>query len=192
MSLRDRVEAQWYGRATWLLVLAPLSYLLSVLIPIRRRRLQARAQQLGIPVIVVGNISVGGTGKTPLIAALCQQLQKQGFSPGIISRGYGSELETSTLLPHDASPETFGDEPVMLAKDTGCPVVVGPHRNDSIQLLKERLQCDVILSDDGLQHYQMHRDIEIAVIDAQKGFGNGWLLPVGPLREQPELSLIHI
>lgn len=135
-------------------------------------------------VIVVGNVVVGGTGKTPFIIWLVKQLKAQNLSVGIISRGYGSKNEQwPKWVTRESSPNVVGDEPYMLAMQTGCPVAVAPQRCDALELMSKKTQCDVIISDDGLQHYALPRDIEVAVIDAQRQFGNGWCLPAGPLRE---------
>ena len=129
---------------------------------------------------------MGGTGKTPLVAWLAEHLIKQGFKPGIISRGYGG---SATNWPIQVSPESdpvlVGDEPVMLAKRTGCPLWVGPDRPATAKALLAASDCDIIISDDGLQHYALERDLEIAVIDGERGLGNGFCLPAGSLRERP-------
>jgi len=138
-------------------------------------------------VVVVGNIVVGGTGKTPFIIWLAKQLQQRNLKVGIISRGYGA---TQQNWPHWVTDQSqaaeCGDEPLMLAKQTGCPVAVSPKRIEAIKLLETKTQCDVVISDDGLQHYAMARDIEIVLIDAQRQFGNGFCMPSGPLREPLE------
>lgn len=180
-----RVERQWYGRPTWLLALAPLSVLFGVLAWCRRWWLLRRSVKPPLPLLVVGNISVGGTGKTPVIVALVQHLQKQGLRPGVITRGYGgkaSECRTVTALD---DPGLCGDEPVLIAGLAGCPVVVGRDRVAAAQYLVAHHCCDLILSDDGLQHYRLQRDWELVVLDGARGLGNGWRLPVGPLRESP-------
>lgn len=140
--------------------------------------------RLPVPVIVVGNISVGGTGKTPLTLALVQWLREAGLQPGIISRGHGgSGPEAMAVLPH-SDPAQCGDEPVLLARRAACPVWIGRRRVAAGHgLLAAHPQVDVILADDGLQHYALARDMEIAVVDGVRGLGNGWLLPAGPLRE---------
>lgn len=140
---------------------------------------------LPVPVIVVGNISVGGTGKTPLVIALVELLRNHGYSPGVTTRGYGGENITSPQpVTVDSDPYAVSDEAVLLAMRGRCPVVVGRDRVAAAILLHEQ-GCDVVLSDDGLQHYRLWRDIEIAVIDGARGLGNGYLLPAGPLREPP-------
>ena len=139
---------------------------------------------LPVPVIVVGNITVGGTGKTPFIIWLAKELQTRGYGVGIISRGYGGSAEDWPQRVDSSSDSALvGDEPVLLARATGCPVAVGPDRVAAAQALINKEQADVILSDDGLQHYPLNRLIEIAVVDGERGLGNGFSLPAGPLRE---------
>lgn len=142
-----------------------------------------RTHRLTVPVIVVGNITVGGTGKTPLVAWLCAYLESNGFRPGIISRGYKGQVTAPKRVTAGSNPKTFGDEPVLLARKTGAPVYTSANRVEAAKHLLAENQCDVLISDDGLQHYRMGRDIEIAVIDGWRRFGNGFLLPAGPLRE---------
>lgn len=138
-----------------------------------------------VPVIVVGNLSVGGTGKTPVVIWLAQTLRARGYTPGIVSRGYGGSGQLSAVQP-TSSPELVGDEPVLIAARTQCPVWVGRDRSAAVQrLLTGNPQVDVIISDDGLQHYRLARDCEIVVIDAGRQFGNRLMLPAGPLREPP-------
>lgn len=182
-DLRASIERQWYGKPHWLLLLAPLVLLFIVLSSLRRLLLTRHAKKCAVPVVVVGNIAVGGTGKTPVIIALAKAFTAAGYKPGVIARGYGAKILTSQLLPDNAQPNRFGDEPVLIARATHCSVAVGPNRVESVALLNKQRGCDVILSDDGLQHYRLHRDIEIAVIDGARQLGNGWRLPVGPLRE---------
>lgn len=136
-----------------------------------------------VPVVVVGNLTVGGTGKTPLVIRLAQDLRKRGRRPGIISRGYRGGGTGVTEVGSAADPALVGDEPVLLARRAGCPVYVGRDRTAAAQALLSRYpDCNVILSDDGLQHYRLRRDIEIVVFD-ERGTMNGWCLPAGPLRE---------
>ncbi|MCW8908740.1 MAG: tetraacyldisaccharide 4'-kinase [Sedimenticola sp.] len=177
----------WYSDNRLSLVLLPLALLFRVLAWLRRRAYRAgilRSHRLPVPVIVVGNITVGGTGKSPLVIWLANWLSEQGYRPGIVSRGYGGR-STEWPLPVDAEsdPGQVGDEPVMIARRTGCPVWVGPDRPASAVALLAENQCDMVISDDGLQHYALARDIEIAVIDGKRGVGNGHALPAGPLRE---------
>jgi tetraacyldisaccharide 4'-kinase len=145
-----------------------------------------RSRRLPVPVVVVGNLTAGGTGKTPLVAWLANELRQRGWQPGIITRGYGAAAAEARRLPPEAEPAEFGDEPVWLAHATGCPVAIGRRRADAGQLLVDRDGVDLLLSDDGLQHWSLARDVEIVVIDGQRGFGNQRLLPAGPLREPLE------
>lgn len=189
MSLKHSIEKQWYGKPTWLLALAPLSAVFSVLSLRRKKQLQAKAYKASCPVIVVGNIAVGGTGKTPVILALIQLLKDSEFRPGVVMRGYGAKLpdtiKSPVLVPPDADANTFGDEPVLIASHAECPVWIAKDRVSAVKAA-EQYGCNVILSDDGLQHYAMARSFELVVQDSQRGIGNGWCFPVGPLRESPE------
>ena len=176
----------WYQGAWWLHLLRPLSWLYNY---VRLRRLQPyrsgkkSALRTNLPVIVVGNVTVGGTGKTPLVAWLVEELRQRGFKPGVVMRGYGGKLsKTGTLVPSGADPERYSDEAVQLRDRLGCAVAISAQRIKGLRLL-EAEGCDVAVSDDGLQHYAMARDIEIAVVDGNRGVGNGLLLPAGPLRE---------
>ena len=137
-----------------------------------------------VPIIVVGNIVIGGTGKTPLVIWLAKSLLKLGYKPGIVSRGYGGRAKQYPLLVNSTTPVTdSGDEPYIIATNTNCPVVVSPNRVQAAKKLVTDTDCDVIISDDGMQHYQLDRDIEIAVFDGLRGAGNKLCLPAGPLRE---------
>lgn len=184
---RDHIFSGW-SQPNWLTyLLLPLTGLYRVLSWLRKWLYKIKIlghYQAKIPVVVVGNISVGGTGKTPLTIALAEQLVKRGFRPGVISRGYGgSALEWPQRVDQDSNPHYIGDEPVLIARRNICPVVVGPDRGKAIDLLLSENDCDVILSDDGLQHYAMGRDVEISVVDAQRRHLNLFCLPSGPLRE---------
>lgn len=181
--LRRSVERQWYSEPTWLLLLAPLVMVFAGLSRLRRFWLSRRAAKVQVPVVVVGNISVGGTGKTPVIIALVKALSASGWTPGVIARGYGAKVGDSKILPEQAEPAHYGDEPVLVQRATGCSVAVGRNRIESAALLIEYSGCNIILSDDGLQHYRLQRDVELAVVDGVRQLGNGWRLPVGPLRE---------
>lgn len=177
----------WYGRHPCRWVLFPFSMVYRAYVSLRRHFLQRfRQRQFSVPIIVVGNLTVGGVGKTPLVIALAQALQDQGIRVGIVSRGYGAHLKT---FPHEVNSEdtaiSVGDEPLLLAKKTGCPVVIAPKRVQAVDHLLYHHQSQVIISDDGLQHYAMGRAIEIVVIDGFRGLGNGLCLPAGPLREPP-------
>jgi tetraacyldisaccharide 4'-kinase len=137
-----------------------------------------------LPVVVVGNLSVGGTGKTPLVCWLVARLTDLGFKPGVVTRGYGGSFGKVRLIDSYDDPRVVGDESILLARRTGAPVAIGRDRPAASQLLVNA-GCDVVVSDDGLQHYALARDCEIVVIDGDRRFGNGWLLPAGPLRETP-------
>lgn len=180
----------WYKRSPWLYLLWPLHVLLLVLVRWRRRRYLsgAKSQWLApVPVIVVGNISVGGTGKTPFTLLLCERLKAAGLRPGLVSRGYGAaQTEFPLLVDPDADATTVGDEPLLLARRSGCPLVIDPQRPRAVQHLLQNADVDVVLSDDGMQHYALGRQCEIAIVDAARGFGNGMLMPAGPLREPVE------
>lgn len=141
-----------------------------------------RAQRLPVPVAVVGNLTVGGTGKTPLVIALVEALRGRGLNPGVVSRGYGGSVRSPILLDASSDPAIVGDEPALIALRTSVPIAVGADRVGAARLLVDA-GVDVIIADDGLQHYALARDIEICVVDGARGFGNGWLLPAGPLRE---------
>ncbi len=185
MSAESWLNRIWYDRRAppWWLI--PLSLAYGALCGSRRllyaRRL-LRAIRLPRPVIVVGNLTVGGTGKTPLVCWLAARLAERGFAPGIVTRGYGGSGRAVRLIQGGDDPAVVGDEPILLARRTGVPVAVGRDRPAAAQLLVQA-GCDVIVSDDGLQHYALARDCEIVVIDGDRRFGNGWLLPAGPLRE---------
>ncbi len=188
----SKLEKAWYSKAGWLIVLWPLAFVFQLIVRLRRRlqQKQERPANLNVPVIVIGNISVGGTGKTPLLIALVKHLQTQGFSPGVVTRGYGADTHAkkSASYPLNVTESTpvavCGDEAQLIHTQTGCPVVVNPDRPVAVAcLLAEHDDVDVVLSDDGLQHYRLWRDLEIAVVDGQRLFGNGMCLPAGPLRE---------
>ncbi|MCC5450123.1 tetraacyldisaccharide 4'-kinase [Rheinheimera sp. UJ51] len=183
------LERGWYQGRWWCYLLAPFSLLFWLLSILRRALFRLgikRHYRLPVPVIVVGNITVGGTGKTPFTLWLCQLLREQGFTPGIISRGYGVKLTAPRLVTANCMANQVGDEPLLLAQRSGCPVVVFPDRVSAGQHLLSRCpDVDIIISDDGLQHYRLARDLEIVLIDGQRVLGNGWLLPAGPLRELP-------
>ncbi|WP_281646959.1 tetraacyldisaccharide 4'-kinase [Parendozoicomonas sp. Alg238-R29] len=143
-----------------------------------------------VPVIVVGNVTAGGTGKTPMVAALVKRLRNEGYRPGVISRGYGSGNNgQSQLVGQGCDPLICGDEPVMLAELTQAPVVVDTDRQRAVKYLLENTDCNLVISDDGLQHYRLHRDLEIALVDGIRGLGNDYCLPAGPLRESGERLL---
>lgn len=181
------LQNQWERFTCWHLLLLPLSWFFALL-SIARRGLYnigfLKSYKLSVPVIVVGNINVGGTGKTPLVIWLVQQLKLAGYYPGVISRGYGGDVKQVAEVGASSLASVVGDEPLLLAMRTACPVFVGENRMHAAHaLLKAHPTCNVLISDDGLQHYRMQRDLEIVVYDGAKKFGNGALLPAGPLRE---------
>ncbi len=182
-----RLDYYWYARSPWLLLLTPLSLIFRIASGLRRyayRRGILRSHRLSVPVIVVGNITVGGTGKTPLVAWLADYLRNKGYQPGIVARGYGGKSKQwPQQVRPDSDPVAVGDEAVMLAGRTRCPLAVAPDRVAAANALVRHGDCNVIISDDGLQHYALQRDIEIAVIDGIRRFGSGFMLPAGPLRE---------
>jgi tetraacyldisaccharide 4'-kinase len=180
------LERHWDHLTPVSLALLPLSLLFCLVVGLRRLLYRAGILsriRLDVPVIVVGNITVGGTGKTPLVLWITDLLKRSGYRPGIVTRGYRG---ASRHWPRAVTPSTdaseVGDEAVLLARRSGCPVLAGPDRVESGRLLIEQ-GCTVLVSDDGLQHYRLDRDIEIAVIDGTRRFGNGLCLPAGPLRE---------
>lgn len=181
------LQRQWFRLTPWHIVLLPLSILFGLVAALRRVLYRAgllRAIWLPVPVIVVGNISVGGTGKTPLVLWLADFLRQQGYRPGIVSRGYGGGTEGAVEVDDRSDPAAVGDEPLLLARKSACPVWVGRDRVAAGNaLLIAHPECDVLVSDDGLQHYRLGRDMEIVVVDGERKFGNGLLLPAGPLRE---------
>ncbi|PID45358.1 MAG: tetraacyldisaccharide 4'-kinase [Proteobacteria bacterium] len=184
--MQQRLERIWYQGDTGALLLTPLALLYRMLSFLHKRLALAKQVEHAIPVIVVGNISVGGTGKTPLVIDLVQLLQKAGYSPGIITRGYGGQSQQWPVRVHpDSDPIDCGDEPVLMAQRCGVPVMAGSDRNANIDRLMKQATVDIIISDDGLQHYRLKRDIEIVVIDGERGLGNRRCLPAGPLREPP-------
>jgi|SRR5690554_194792 len=180
--------AWWYRRKLvfplWGLI--PLSGLFTVLAALRRLMYSLRLKRhwhAPVPVVVVGNVTVGGTGKTPTVLALIEHLKRQGMRPGIVSRGYGGLGPFPAMVGATSTAKLCGDEPLMLARLSGVPVAVGPKRVNAAKLLLEKAEVDVIIADDGLQHYALGRDIEIGIVDGERGFGNNWRLPAGPLRE---------
>ena len=180
------IEGAWYAGDWWLHLLRPFSWMYGQFISWRKKRILADPHQsagITVPTIVVGNITVGGTGKTPLVGWLVEALITRGFKPGVVMRGHGgSAYRDLTLIEKGASPKRYGDEAVMLKNRYGCPVAVGRNRPAAATLL-ESSGVDIVISDDGLQHYSLARDIEIVVLDGERGIGNGLLLPAGPLRE---------
>ena len=180
----------WYGDMFIGLCLMPIGFLFADIVRFRRflyRLGVLKSHRFPVPVIIVGNITVGGTGKKPLVIWLANWLSQQGYQPGIISRGYGGQAAASAAAPSwveaDSCPALVGDEALLIKRQTGCPVVVCPLRAEAANYLLGSTDCNLIIADDGLQHYALQRDIEIAVIDGARRFGNGYCLPAGPLRE---------
>ncbi|MFM2476793.1 tetraacyldisaccharide 4'-kinase [Celerinatantimonas sp. MCCC 1A17872] len=181
------LEHIWYKRSLLTWILWPLSCLFALIVKARRRRFISQPQRRyrsPIAVIIVGNISVGGNGKTPVVLALCEFLKAKGYHPGVVSRGYGGNAEGALEVTPQTSAALSGDEPLLIRLRSQCPVVVCSNRPQAARLLIEQYpQCDVIIADDGMQHYPLERDVEICVVDAARQFGNGFCLPAGPLRE---------
>ncbi|MEO6185002.1 MAG: tetraacyldisaccharide 4'-kinase [Steroidobacteraceae bacterium] len=183
-TLQGWLERSWFGgrRVPWL---KPLALLFAGITGLRRslyRRGWLASHRSCVPVVVVGNISVGGTGKTPLVIWLAIRLREQGRRAGVVLRGYGGSTRGPVLVTASSDPREVGDEALLIARRTGCPVAVGARRSAAAALLESQ-GCDLLISDDGLQHLAMRRDLEIVVVDGVRGVGNGALLPQGPLRE---------
>lgn len=192
MTLQDH----WYQRTFLSRLLLPAAYFFGAVAAARRALYRSgvlRSWRAPVPVIVVGNITVGGTGKTPLILYLADALKQRGYRVGIVSRGYGGDAARALEVTSDTPAVTAGDEALLIARNCAAPVWIGRRRSQAVAGLLERHDCDVVLSDDGLQHYALQRDIEIVVVDGARGMGNGWLLPAGPLREPPtRLQRAHL
>lgn len=185
---QEIIQQAWRKRnALFYWVLVPLSWLFALLTLLRRwayRLGVLKSHQLPVPVIIVGNIHIGGSGKTPVVVWLVEQLKQQGYHPAVISRGYGGSAKLPTAVNANSNPKIVGDEPVLIANRCDCPIWVGADRaRVGLELLKAHPDCNVIISDDGLQHYRLQRDMEIAVIDAENYLNNANLLPAGSLRE---------
>ena len=177
------LHRQWTKRGLLAWALSPLS--LIFLCVARNRRLKTQPHRLPVPVVVVGNIYVGGTGKTPVTIALVKELIKRGYRPGVGSRGFGRKDDAAQMVLADSPADVVGDEPLLIARQTNVPVAVARDRvAAALLLLDKHPECNLIISDDGLQHYALARDVELAVVGA-RGLGNGWVLPAGPLREPP-------
>jgi len=177
----------WYGRLNVLAyLLLPLSFLFRGIVAARHWLYQKeflRSTRVSKSVIVVGNLTVGGTGKTPFVIFLVELLKKHGSKPGVVSRGYKAKINTPILIDQSHTAEQVGDEPLLIYKRTQCPVVVSPNRVKAAEKLLAETDCDVVISDDGLQYYALARNIEVIMIDGQRRFGNTFCLPAGPLRE---------
>lgn len=186
--MSEKVNRFWYQRRLNILLwpLIPLAILFSFFAFIRRLAFRIGLKKVytpSVPTLIVGNISVGGTGKTPLTILLADTLRKAGHTPVIVSRGYGGKGPFPQIVTASSDAYQVGDEPLMLATVTGSTVVVSPSRVQAAQIAVEQCGATVIIADDGMQHYALGRHLEIAVVDASRGFGNGWRLPCGPLRE---------
>lgn len=170
-------------------MLAPFSWLFCAGVRVRRLAYEigaAKVRRVGLPVIIVGNITVGGTGKTPLVIWICRYLRTQGYHPAIVARGYrGRAVKGPQQVRPDSDAGSVGDEAVVLARRSTCPVAVGHRRVEVANALMQHTDCDVLVCDDGMQHLALGRDVEIAVVDGVRGFGSGRCLPAGPLREPP-------
>jgi len=189
VGVADHMAYYWYQSSLHFLLfpLLPLSWLFCFCVTVRSylyRRGWKKTQRFSAPVIVVGNITIGGTGKTPLVIWLVEFLKSQGFSPGIVSRGVGGKKHSQPYwVSKQDMPVLVGDEALLLAEHTQCPVVICINRALAVKTLLANSHCDIVVSDDGLQHYRMGRDVEIALLDGARGLGNRCLLPAGPLRE---------
>lgn len=194
-NIKSWLQKQWYqtylNPLFWPFI--PLSLLYCLILSIRKSLYQfgiLKRHKFAVPIIVVGNLTVGGTGKTPLVIHIVKLLKQYGFRPGVVSRGYGgshSKISSTTSKPlwvyANSDSNEVGDEPLLLAKRLFCPIVISRTRIKAVQSLLDSGQMDVVISDDGLQHEKLHRNIEVMVIDGKKRLGNGWCLPIGPLRE---------
>lgn len=183
---KHSIDRIWQHRGILAWLLLPLSFVFLLLISLRRTLYRAgvfASVRLPVPVIVVGNITAGGAGKTPLVLWLVDELMRRGRHPGVVSRGYGGSAADARKVSRGDTPNEVGDEPLLIRRRADCPVFVGRDRAAAGRaLLAEHPECDLLICDDGLQHYRLARDVEIAVVD-RRGFWNGWLQPAGPLRE---------
>lgn len=179
------INKLWYSKANILSVcLLPFSWVFIAVSFCRRKIYTLTASEAALPVIIIGNITVGGTGKTPLLIKLTKILQAKGYRVGVISRGYGVKIDKPTLLKNTHTAQQVGDEAIEIFSQTHVPVMVGANRAQSVSALAQQTDCNIVLSDDGLQHYKLKRKIEIVVVDGLRQFGNGFCLPAGPLREK--------
>ncbi|ADP12133.1 tetraacyldisaccharide 4'-kinase [Erwinia sp. Ejp617] len=182
------IERIWSGRSALYLLLIPFSLLyglISNLLHLSYRWGWRKAWRAPVPVVVVGNLTAGGNGKTPVVIWLVQALQQRGLRVGVVSRGYGGKAEHYPLvLGEHTTTDEAGDEPVLIYQRTGAMVAVAPRRRQAAEAVLRSAAVDIIITDDGLQHYALARDIEIVVIDGERRFGNGWWLPAGPMRER--------
>ena len=179
------LQRAWYGGASTYLALLPLTAVYVLLSGLHRALYRLgikRSVELPAAVVVVGNLVAGGTGKTPVTLFLVESLRARGYRPGVVSRGYGRRSGELTVVAPDSAADDVGDEPLLLRRRSGCPVVVA---GDRVAAARELIaqDVDVVVADDGLQHHRLARDVELCVVDGERGFGNGWRLPAGPLRE---------
>jgi len=185
--MTSALQRAWLRRGALSWLLLPLSVLFGLLVAIRRATYRlgwAHSERMPMPVIVVGNVVAGGSGKTPVVIAMLRHLSARGIAAGVISRGYGRRTDDCREVRTTGAPEDSGDEPLLIRRETGAPVFVAAKRADAARaLLAAYPSTQVLVSDDGLQHYGLQRDVEICVFD-ERGIGNGWLLPAGPLRER--------
>ncbi|HGM5488723.1 TPA: tetraacyldisaccharide 4'-kinase [Serratia fonticola] len=182
------IERIWSGSSLIYLLLLPLSWLyglVSGLIRLSYRCGLRKSWRAPVPVVIVGNLTAGGNGKTPMVVWLVEQLQQRGYRVGVVSRGYGGKSAVYPLvLDAQTTTRQAGDEPVLIYQRTGAPVAISPKRAAAVQALLNQGELDLIITDDGLQHYALQRDFELVVIDGVRRFGNGWWLPAGPMRER--------
>lgn len=182
------IERIWSGSSPIYLLLLPLSWLyglVSGLIRFSYRYGLRKSWRAPLPVVVVGNLTAGGNGKTPMVIWLVEQLQRRGYRVGVVSRGYGGKSAVYPLvLNNQTTTQQAGDEPVLIYQRTGAQVAIAPKRAEAVQALLKQGELDVVITDDGLQHYALQRDFELVVIDGVRRFGNGWWLPAGPMRER--------
>ena len=190
MSLTDRITAAWYAGHPALGLLRPLEWLYRTVVQRKRSRFLAGEGEIyraPVPVVVVGNITVGGTGKTPMILWLIEHCRRQGLRVGVVSRGYGAQPpQLPWRVQADQAARVAGDEPLLIVQRSGVPLMIDPDRSRAVAALLAEEPLDLILSDDGLQHYRLARDLELVLIDAARGLGNRHCLPAGPLREPAE------
>ncbi|MEQ9842723.1 tetraacyldisaccharide 4'-kinase [Pectobacterium brasiliense] len=182
------IERIWSGQSRLYWLLLPFSWLYGLITFLIRQSYRwgwRKSWRSSVPVVVVGNLTAGGNGKTPVVIWLVEQLQRRGYRVGVVSRGYGGKAERyPLLLDESVTTAQAGDEPVLIFQRTGAPVAVAPRRRDAVSALLAQHTLDVVITDDGLQHYALERDIELVVIDGMRRFGNGWWLPAGPMRER--------
>ena len=189
VSIEKQMVKAWYSKFSWVLLLYPLSLIFQLLAVIRRFFLcrNHQGKPFTAPVVVIGNIAVGGSGKTPLLIKLCLELISRGLKVAVVSRGYGGHASAYPLqVAGDTAVDICGDEPLLIRQSlplSDATVVVDPQRKRGVEFALSQSACDIVLCDDGLQHYHLHRDLEIAVVDGSRGLGNGLCLPAGPLRE---------